>query len=156
MTKAFRLTFLLICVDAHFMNDLTCMCISLRKAANNISKLYDNELSVLDIKITQYSALKNIQALGNPSVNELSKKLDLERTTVLRNLDKLKKMDLISYKKNDVYKVKVISLTVNGRKKLNDAKVIWGKTQQKFLNAFGLSNKNQFDSLMNKISKLNF
>jgi len=138
------------------MNDTSCMCISIRKAANHISKVYDHELSVLDIKITQYSALKNIQALGNPSVNELSKKLDLERTTVLRNLDKLKKMDLISYKKNDVYKVKVISLTVNGRKKLNDAKVIWGKTQQKFLNAFGLSNKNQFDSLMNKISKLNF
>ena len=138
------------------MNDISCMCISIRKAANHISKLYDHELSVLDIKITQYSALKNIQALGNPSINELSKKLDLERTTVLRNLDKLKKMDLISYKKNDVYKVKVISLTVNGRKKLNDAKVIWEKTQQKFLNAFGLSNKNQFDSLMNKISKLNF
>jgi len=132
------------------------MCISIRKAANHISKVYDHELSVLDIKITQYSALKNIQALGNPSVNELSKKLDLERTTVLRNLDKLKKMDLISYKKNNVYKVKVISLTVNGRKKLNDAKVIWEKTQQKFLNAFGLNNKNQFDSLMNKISKLNF
>ena len=138
------------------MNDISCMCISIRKAANHISKVYDHELSVLAIKITQYSVLKNIQALGNPSVNELSKKLDLERTTVLRNLDKLKKMDLISYKKNDVYKVKVISLTPNGRKKLNDAKVIWGKTQQKFLNAFGLSNKNQFDSLMNKISKLNF
>ena len=132
------------------------MWISIRKAANRISKVYDDELSVLDIKITQYSALKNIQALGNPSVNELSKKLDLERTTVLRNLDKLKKMDLISYKKNDVYKVKVISLTVNGRKKLNDAKVIWEKTQQNFLNAFGSNNKNQFDTLMNKISKLNF
>ena len=138
------------------MNDISCMCISARKAANHISKLYDHELSVLDIKITQYSALKNIQALGNPSVNELSKKLDLERTTVLRNLEKLKKVDLISYKKNDVYKVKVISLTVNGRKKLNDAKVIWEKTQQKFLNAFGLNNKNQFDLLINKISKLNF
>ena len=138
------------------MNDTSCMCISIRKAANHISKVYDHELSVLDIKITQYSTLKNIQALGNPSVNELSKKLDLERTTVLRNLDKLKKMDLISYKKNDVYKVKVISLTVNGRKKLNDAKVIWEKTQQKFLNAFGLNNKNQFDLLINKISKLNF
>ena len=100
--------------------------------------------------------IKNIEALGNPSVNELSKKLDLERTTVLRNLDKLKKMDLLSYKKNDVYKVKVISLTVNGRKKLNDAKVIWEKTQQKFLNAFGLNNKNQFDTLMKKINKLNF
>ena len=138
------------------MNSIPCICISIRKAANNISKLYDRELSVLHIKITQYSVLKNIQALGSPSVNELSKTLDLERTTVLRNLDKLKKMDLISYKKNDVYKVKVISLTVNGKKKLNEAKVIWEKTQQKFLNAFGLNNKNQFDSFMNKISKLNF
>ena len=138
------------------MNYLTCMCISLRKAANNISKLYDNELSVLDIKITQYSMLKNIQSLGNPSVNELSKKLDLERTTILRNLDKLKKMGLISYKKNDIYKLKVISLTVNGIKKLNQAKVIWEKAQLKFLNAFGLDNHSQFDSFINKISKLNF
>ena len=57
------------------MNDTSCMCISIRKAANHISKVYDHELSVLDIKITQYSTLKNIQALGNPSVNELSKKI---------------------------------------------------------------------------------
>ena len=138
------------------MNDTSCICISLRKAANHISKLYDHELSALDIKITQYSTLKNIQDLDNPTVHELSRKLDLERTTVLRNLDKLKKIDLISYKKNDVNKIKVISLTVNGTKKLNDAEVIWGKSQQKFLNAFGLNNKNQFDLFMNKISKLNF
>ena len=138
------------------MNDISCICISLRKAANHISKLYDHELCALDIKITQYSTLKNIQDLGNPTVHELSRKLDLERTTVLRNLDKLKKIDLISYNKNDVNKIKVISLTVNGTKKLNDAEVIWEKSQQKFLNAFGLNNKNQFDLFMNKISKLNF
>ena len=138
------------------MNNISCICISLRKAANHISKLYDHELSALDIKITQYSTLKNIQDLGNPTVHELSRKLDLERTTVLRNLDKLKKIDLICYKKNDVNKIKVISLTVNGTKKLNDAEVIWKKSQQKFINAFGLNNKNQFDLFMNKISKLNF
>ena len=138
------------------MNDISCICISLRKAANHISKLYDHELSAVDTKITQYSTLKNIQDLGNPTVNELSRKLDLERTTVLRNLHKLRKIDLISYKKNDVNKIKVISLTVNGTKKLNDAEVIWEKSQQKFLNAFGLNNKNQFDLFMNKVSKLNF
>ena len=138
------------------MNDISCICISIRKAANHISKLYNHELSALDIKITQFSTLKNIQDLGNPTLHELSRKLDLERTTVLRNLDKLKKVDLISYKKNDVDKIKVISLTVNGTKKLNDAEVIWKKSQQKFLNAFGLNNKNQFDLFMNKISKLNF
>ena len=138
------------------MNNKYCMCISLRKAANNISKLYDNELSIIDIKITQYSALKNIQDLGNPSLNELSTKLDLERTTVIRNLEKLKNMDLISYKRNDTSKIKVISLTLNGIKKLNQAKIIWEKTQKKFLNAFGLDNQSQFNLFINKISKLNF
>ena len=138
------------------MNDISCICISLRKAANHISKLYDHELSSLDIKITQYSTLKNIHDLGNPTVHELAKKLDLERTTVLRNLDKLKKVNLISYKKNNVNKIKLISLTVYGTKKLNDAEVIWEKTQKKFLNAFGLNNQNQFDSYMKKISELNF
>ena len=138
------------------MNEKSCLCISVRKAANNISKLYDNELSTLDIKITQYSVLKNIQDLGNPSVNELSKKLDLERTTVLRNLDKLKKMDLISYKKNNSNKIKIISLTVNGTRKVSEAKVIWKKTQQKFINVFGLNNQNDFFLFMNKISKLSF
>ncbi|MDC0092726.1 hypothetical protein OAI86_00235 [Alphaproteobacteria bacterium] len=53
------------------MNNKFCMCISIRKAVNNISKLYDSELSVLNIKITQYSALKNIQALDSLSLNEL-------------------------------------------------------------------------------------
>ena len=138
------------------MDDISCICISLRKAANHISKLYDYELCALDIKITQYSTLKNIHDLGNPTVHELAKKLDLERTTVLRNLDKLKKVNLISYKKNNVNKIKLISLTVYGTKKLNDAEIIWKKAQKKFLNAFGLNNQNQFDSYMKKISELNF
>ena len=62
----------------------------------------------------------------------------------------------LSYKKNDISKIKVITLTVNGIKKLKEAEVIWKKTQQKFLNAFGLNNKKEFDLFMNKISKLNF
>ena len=138
------------------MSTDNCMCISIRKASNNISKLYNCELSFLDIKITQFSVLKNIRNLGNPNVNELSKKLVLERTTVLRNLDKLNKMDLISYKKSNINKIKFIYLTANGITKLNEARIIWEKTQKKFLNALELNKQNKFDSFMNRISRLNF
>ena len=138
------------------MSNDDCMCISIRKASNNISKLYNCELSNLDIKITQYSVLKNIRNLGNPNVNELSKKLVLERTTVLRNLDKLNKMGLISYKKSNINKIKFIYLTANGITKLNEARIIWEKAQKKFLNALELNNQNKFDSFMNRISRLNF
>ena len=138
------------------MNNKTCMCVSLRKVTNHISKLYDRDLSALDIKITQYSVLRNINDLGNPTIDLLSSELSLERTTVLRSLDKLKKIGLISYKKNNIDKMKVIYLTANGIKILDEAGIIWEKTQKKFLNALELNKQNKFDSFMNRISRLNF
>ena len=125
------------------MNYKTCIYISVRRAFNKISKLYDSGLSTLNIKITQYSVLKNIQNLGNPSVIELSQRLALERSTVLFNLYKLKKMGLITYKKSRIIKIKIIFLTDIKIKKLYEAEVLWKKTQ-KNLNALGLKNENNF------------
>jgi DNA-binding MarR family transcriptional regulator len=136
--------------------DNICKCIALRKASNNITKLYDSYLSKINIKVTQYSTLKNIHKLGNVNVHELAIELELERTTVLRNLDKLKKMGLISYKKNINDKTKTIKLTINGNKKLNEANTIWWKAQKKFINILGPNDQRKFDIFLNKISKLNF
>ena len=136
--------------------DNICNCIALRKASNNITKLYDAYLSKINIKVTQYSTLKNIHKLGNVNVHELAIELELERTTVLRNLDKLKKMGLISYKKNINDKTKTIKLTINGNKKLNEANAIWWKAQEKFINVLGSNDQREFDTFLNKISKLNF
>lgn len=136
--------------------DNICNCIALRKASNNVTKLYDTYLSKINIKVTQYSTLKNIHKLGNVNVHELAIELELERTTVLRNLDKLKKMGLISYKKNINDKTKTIKLTINGNKKLNEANAIWWKAQEKFINVLGPNDQREFDTFLNKISKLNF
>ena len=139
------------------MSDIiTCNCIAIRQASNNLTRLYNGYLSEIDLKITQYSTLKNINYLRKTTVNELSNNLKLERSTVLRNLDKLKKMNLIVYEKNNIDKLKTIFLSANGEEKLNEANVIWERTQQKFLNAFGLNNQNQFNLIISKINKLNF
>ena len=87
------------------MDGISCICRSLIQLADYILKLY---------------------------VNELSRKLGLKRITVIRNLDKLKKVDLITYKKCHVNKIKVISLTANGTNKLNDAEVVWKKFNGNF------------------------
>ena len=98
------------------MNNTNCICISLRKATNNISKLNDNKLSILDIKITKYSTLKRIQDLGNPNVNELSQKIIRQRTTILQNLTKLKNLCLMSYRKKININAKLLVLLLMVKK----------------------------------------
>ena len=66
-----------------------CNCISLRKASNNLTKIYDSALAKVDLKITQFSTLRNVQKLGKTNISDLSYLLELDRTTVLRNIEKL-------------------------------------------------------------------
>ena len=78
--------------------NFSCKCIGLRKASNNLTKIYNSALIKVDLKITQFSTLKNVQKLGKTNISDLAYLLELDRTTVLRNIEKLIKMNLISYK----------------------------------------------------------
>ena len=144
------------CVYTHMMvNNTFCNCISLRKASNNLTKIYDSALAKVDLKITQFSTLRNIQKLGNTNNSDLSYQLELDRTTVLRNLEKLIEMNLISYRYEQDNKNKIIQLTTVGKNKLREAIIIWKETQYKYIKALGIKNYKEIDTLITKISKIN-
>ena len=66
--------------------NFSCKCIRLRKACNNLTKIYDSVLIKVGLKMTQFSTLKNIQILGKTNIRDLSSELELDRTTILRNI----------------------------------------------------------------------
>ena len=88
-----------------------CNCINIRKAINNLTNIYDSALVKVDLKITQFSTLRNVQKLGKTNIRDLSSELELDRTTVLRNIEKLIELDLVSYKYEIDDKNKIIQLT---------------------------------------------
>ena len=133
----------------------SCKCIRLRKASNNLTKIYDSALIKVGLKITQFSTLKNIQKLGKTNISDLSYLLELDRTTVLRNIEKLIEMNLISYKYEQDNKNKIIQLTTVGKNKLREAIIIWEETQHKYIKALGIRNYKEIDTLITKISKIN-
>ena len=135
--------------------NFSCKCIGLRKASNNLTKIYDSALIKLGLKITQFSTLKIIQKLGKTNIRDLSSELELDRTTVLRNIEKLIEMDLVSYKYENDDKNKIIQLTTVGKSKLREAIIIWEETQQKYIKALGIKNYKEIDTLITKISKIN-
>ena len=131
-----------------------CNCISLRKASNNLTKIYNSALIKVDLKITQFSTLKNIQKLGKTNIKDLSSELELDRTTVLRNIEKLIEMDLVSYKYENDDKNKIIQLTTVGKSKLREAIIIWEETQHKYIKALGIKNYKEINTLITKICKI--
>ena len=135
--------------------NFSCKCIGLRKASNNLTKIYNSALIKVDLKITQFSTLKNIQKLGKTNIRDLSSELELDRTTVLRNIEKLIEMDLVSYKYENDGKNKIIQLTTVGKSKLREAIIIWEETQHKYIKALGIKNYKEIDTLITKISKIN-
>ena len=134
--------------------NFSCKCIGLRKASNNLTKIYNSALIKVDLKITQFSTLKNIQKLGKTNIRDLSSELELDRTTVLRNIEKLIEMDLVSYKYENDDKNKIIQLTTIGKSKLREAIIIWEETQHKYIKALGIKNYKEIDTLITKISKI--
>ena len=135
--------------------NFSCKCIGLRKASNNLTKIYNSALIKVGLKITQFSTLKNIQKLGKTNIRDLSSELELDRTTVLRNIEKLIEMDLVSYKYENDDKNKIIQLTTVGKSKLREAIIIWEETQHKYIKALGIKNYKEIDTLITKISKIN-
>mgnify|MGYP005648887695 FL=1 len=125
------------------------------KTSNNLTKIYDSALIKVGLKITQFSTLKNIQKLGKTNIRDLSSELELDRTTVLRNIEKLIEMDLVSYKYENDDKNKIIQLTTAGKSKLREAIIIWEETQHKYIKALGIKNYKEIDTLITKISKIN-
>ena len=135
--------------------NFSCKCIGLRKASNNLTKIYNSALIMVDLKITQFSTLKNIQKLGKTNIRDLSSELELDRTTVLRNIEKLIEMDLVSYKYENDDKNKIIQLTTIGIKKLNESIIIWEETQHKYIKALDIKNYEEIEAVISKISKIN-
>ncbi len=129
-------------------NIFSCHCISFRKSSNSLTKEHDTALAKFELKIIQFSTLRNIQKLERTNISDLSYLLKLDRTTVLRNIEKLIEMDLVSFKCKNNNKIKAVSLNTVGKSKLKEATIICEKTQYKYTKALGIKNYEEFETLI--------
>ena len=123
----------------------SCYCINFRRAANSITKYYDNT-------INQFSLLKNILKIEPASVSEIAVKVGLERTTVVRNLKSLFKERLIEDISEKFERNKKVRLTEKGKKTLNSAIPLWEEAQKDIENKIG---KENFTNLLKTFDSLN-
>ena len=94
------------------------------------SNIYDEFLKPSNLNVTQYSLLSNLKRVQPIKMNDFSKVVKLDRTTLVRNLKPLINLSLIEIKSIDKSKAQLLELSQKGIELQNEGYKYWQKAQE--------------------------
>ncbi len=109
-----------------------CLCTTLRQAAAYSTARYDHILSPSGLKVTMFRLLRRIDEVGQVTITGLAELVDLDRSTLGRNLRVLEKANLIRMTTGRDERSREIVLTHTGRSALDTARPLWAVAQAEF------------------------
>ena len=114
-----------------FLKLTKCICTNLRRSSRNISQIYNRNLRKSGelINANQVSILVALSQFKKLKITELSKKLNMERTTITRNLSVLKKFNWIQILIEIDGRIKFVSITKEGKRVIQKIIPFWENAQ---------------------------
>lgn len=114
-----------------------CACFNVRRVSRQLAQLYDRALEPSGLKNTQFTVLAVASVAGPISITELSRLLDLDRTTLTRNLRIMEREGLVVVGSGKDARSKTITVSAAGMSRLQMATPLWRSAQAKILRRFG-------------------
>lgn len=130
------------------MSSQTCHCILLRKAARKVSSYYDDALAPLGVNIAQFSLLRNLARSQPVSLTDLAARVELDRSTVGRNVKVLQRMGLVKIGHGEDQREAVLTLSVGGRALLDQGAPLWDGVQEDIDRRLGADGSRQLQALL--------
>ena len=145
MSTEFDESVILKCADiaAH------CTCLHVRKASRAITNLYDEALAPAGLTTNQMGLLIAITLMRNPSINTLSEKVMMDRTTLSRNLKPLELQSLIRVEAGEDKRIRLVKITKKGQASLMEAIPLWEEVQNRIIGRLG---QNNWKDLLKKLN----
>ena len=125
-----------------------CYCALLRKATRRVTSVYDDALQPIGLNLAQFSLLRHIARDEPISMTELGRKIELERSTVSRNVKVLEGMGLVETGSGKDQREAVVELTENGRRILEDGAPLWQGAQDRIEARLGTDAAAQLKELL--------
>ncbi len=114
-----------------------CACFNLRRAARALSRFYDAALAPSGLRNNQFSMLGAINMIGPMSQADLADRLDLDRTTLTRNLKTAGKEGFIAMSAGRDRRERIVALTPLGEAALARALPLWRDAQARAMSRLG-------------------
>jgi len=132
-----------------------CSCNMMRKSARKITQFYENNLREAGIKPTQFSILATLANTGPIQLTQLADRLVLERTSLTRNLNVLERNTWIDIQPGEEdSRQRIVSLTSNGYKQLDDAIPYWQKAQKAIAKDMGQNTITGLKRTLDKMTEI--
>ena len=117
-----------------------CYCINLRRAANALTKCYDQALAHLALTASQFALLVELQAMGPCSKVELANSARLDKSTITRNIKTLKEKNLVADLSERGRRNSQLIVTPLGLDRINESMSHWRQMQAKVREKLGPEN----------------
>lgn len=118
----------------------SCICNNLRRAARLVTNYYDTLLEPAGLRVSQVTVLVVLYLVGMQTINEMAEKLELDRTTLTRNLKPLARQGLLTIAPGTDQRTRVVTLTSEGETALLKALPLWEQAQSYMVEGIGKAN----------------
>ncbi|MFL5331628.1 MAG: MarR family winged helix-turn-helix transcriptional regulator [Geminicoccaceae bacterium] len=115
-----------------------CYCAVLRGAARKVTALYDEALAPVGLTLAQFRLLRLVERAGDPpSLTELGRVAELDRSTIGRNVRLLQRLGLVRVVPGGDQREATVALEEAGRRALHKATPLWDGAQRRIEAALG-------------------
>lgn len=140
--------------DIAELTSANCLATRVRQLSRIITRVYDDAVRPLGITASQYTLLAQLASRDGITAVEIGQELDIEKSTLSRNLKRLLALDHISMDPPAGRRGRGLHLTPKGRSVLVEAYPIWQAAQNRALAAMGQDTRDTLDALLSRAEKL--
>ena len=131
-----------------------CLATRVRQLSRIVTRVYDDAMRPLGITASQYTLLAQLAARDGITAVEIGHELDIEKSTLSRNLKRLLALGHINMDPPAGRRGRGLHLTPKGQAILKDAFPVWQDAQKRAFTVMGAESRNTLDSLLHQAEKL--
>ena len=127
-----------------------CTNLKLRQLTRRVTQHYDAELGKTGLRVTQYSLLSFVLALGPVSPGDLARAMKMGASTLTRNMRPLIDAGWLALDPGADGRSRLVSVTDAGRQKRQEAQRRWRAAQEDINQMLGLVRVNRLHALIDE------
>jgi len=126
-----------------------CACANIRRTDRVITQFYDEMLAPSGLNVPQFGLLATLAEAAPVTIHRLAQIMDIDRTTLTRNLEVLTKQHLVRDEEGEDRRMRLVQLSQEGEQALRRAWPLWQEAQARIERALG---RERLDALLTELS----
>jgi DNA-binding MarR family transcriptional regulator len=129
-----------------------CNLLALRQATRRATQIYDEFLAPSGVRGTQFSILAKLRAGGPTAIGEMARRLVMDRTTLGRNLEPLRRQGMVRLAAGADRRQREIHLTEKGLAAIRRAIPLWQRAQASFEARYGTAAATRLRAMLRDVA----